>query len=167
MLIVSLAAVACSPAYGDYGGKRDRDAEAKVALPPYPKPDNYLQFEVSATTPFAFFVDAKSLSIGSDGVVRYTLIAKSANGALNVSYEGLRCADGQYRVYAFGGADNAWSEARDSQWRAIRADPRNGERATLYSDYFCPFAAPVTSVEQALRALKSGGYAQATSNTRY
>ena len=156
-LVLPLAAGAQTLGDGDAASARNRSGEVQVPLPPYPKAENYLPFEVSATVPFAFFVDAKSLSIGSDGVMRYALIAKSTDGVLNISFEGIRCADRQYRIYAFGRVDNTWSEARNSKWQAIRSDTRNPQRAVLYSDYFCPFAAPVTSVEQAVRVLRSGG----------
>jgi hypothetical protein len=156
-LLLPLAAGAQTSAIGERDGDQARRGEVQVSLPQYPEPENYLRFEVSATTPFAFSVDAKSLSVGADAVVRYTLIAKSAAGALNISFEGMRCADRQYRIYAFGTGDKSWHEARNSKWQAIRSDSRNAQRAVLYSDYFCPFAAPIASAEDALRALRSGG----------
>lgn len=128
-----------------------------MPLPAYPKPENYLPLQVSATTPFDFFVDAKSISVGKDGVVRYSLIATSKDGALNVSFEGLRCSDVQFRVYAFGRPDSTWSEARNSQWRQIPADARNAQRAVLYRDFFCRARGIVGSAEEAVRALRSGG----------
>lgn len=97
LLILPLAAAAQTFGFGEKKGRRDSDA-AKLTLPRYPEPENYLPFEVSATTPFAFFVDAKSVSVGADNVVRYSLIAKSAEGALNVSFEGLRCGEHQVRL---------------------------------------------------------------------
>ena len=136
---------------------REGGSEAKVLLPQYPKPENYLPFEVSATTPFQFFVDAKSLSVGQDGVVRYTLIAKSTDGALNVSFEGMRCSDAKFRVYALGGTDNSWIEVRDSKWLPIRADLRNGQRTELFNYYFCPTSGNITTADEGVRALRNGG----------
>ncbi len=156
-LILPLVAGAQTSGIGESDGDQARRGEVQVSLPQYPKPENYLPFEVSATTPFAFFVDAKSLSVGADGVVRYTVIAKSAAGALNISFEGMRCSDRQYRIYALGTADKIWHGARNSKWQVIRSEPRNAQRAVLYGDYFCPFAAPIASADEALRALKSGG----------
>ena len=112
---------------------------------------------MSATTPFVFFVDAKSISVDTDGVVRYSVIAKSSDGGLNISFEGMRCADGQFRVYAFGRADNTWSEARNSKWEPIRVDQRNAQRAVLYSEYFCPVTGNIATSEEGLRALQKGG----------
>jgi len=155
-LILPLAAGAQTAGYADYPGARSRSADAKVPPPSYPKPEDYLPFQVSAITPFQFFVDAKSLSVGTDGVVYYTLIAKSENGASNISFEGMRCADSQYRIYAFGKSDNTWAEARYAEWRAIKSDPRNGQRAVLYRNFFCPYASPIADAEEGVRALERG-----------
>jgi len=157
LLIVPLAAAAQTPGTdGDYGS-RDRPGEAKVALPEYPRPENYLPFEVSAVTPFAFFVDSKSISVGPGAVLRYTLIAKSADGALNISYESMRCTDGNFRVYAYGSVGDSWFEVRNSKWELIRSDRRNPQRAVLFNDYFCPLTGYVSNAADAVRVLKSGG----------
>lgn len=156
LLLLPIAASAQTPGSATNYGERDRRDEVAVTLPPYPKPENYLPFQVSATTPFLFFVDANSLSVGADHVVQYSLIAKSAEGGLNVSYEGMRCSDMQFRVYAYGRSDNAWSEARNSQWEPIRITSRNTQRAVLYRDFFCPVAGYIETAEEGVRVLKSG-----------
>ncbi|MBE0625647.1 MAG: CNP1-like family protein [Burkholderiales bacterium] len=156
LLILSFSAGAQTPG-AEYGsGSRNRRAEAQVPLPQYPKPEDYLSFEVSATTPFDFFVDAKSVSVSTDDVVRYTVVAESASGAKNVSFEGMRCSDKVFRIYAVGRSDNTWSEVRDSSWQPITVDQRNVQRAVLYRDFFCPFAGNVADIGEALRALRTG-----------
>lgn len=140
-----------------------RWSEVQAQLPDYPKAENYLPLKVSATTPFDFFVDAKSVSVGKDGVVRYSLIAKSSGGALNVSFEGMRCSQRQYRIYAFGRSDKTWSEARGSGWQAIPDDTRNAQRAVLYSNFFCPAGSTIATPEEGLQALRNGGHPRATS----
>jgi len=159
-LILMLPIAAGAQLFGsdERGGERERQTgpEAPVTLPQFPRQEDYLPFEVSATTPFDFFVDAKSISVSANRVVRYTVIAKSAGGALNISFEGLRCADNQFRVYALGRADKTWSELRNSRWEAIRGEARNAQRAVLYTDYFCPTTRDITSAEEGVRALKNG-----------
>ena len=135
--------------------------EVQAQLPEYPKPENYLPLRVSATTPFDFFVDAKSVSVGKDGVVRYSLIAKSSAGALNVSFEGIRCSERKFRIYAFGRSDNTWSEARSSLWQPMPADSRNAQRAVLYSEYFCPGGGIIYTPEEGVQALRRGGHPSA------
>jgi hypothetical protein len=155
-LMLPLAAWAqAGGAEGNYGNVLRVD-EAQVPISEYPKSENYLPLQVSATATFTFFVDAKSVSVGKDGVVRYTLIARSADGVPNVSFEGIRCSTGQFRIYAFGRSDNTWSEARGSQWQPIPADKRNAQRAVLYADYFCSKTRIIETSDEAVQALKSG-----------
>lgn len=156
-LILPLAAAAQTSDFGENSGDRGSGGEVQVPLPAFPKPDNYLPFQVSTTTPFAFFVDAKSISVGAGRVVRYSVIAKSADGALNISFEGMRCADDQFRVYAFGRPDNTWSEVRNSHWQAIGDNPRDAPRKVLHNDFFCPDTGDIATAEQGVRALKSRG----------
>jgi CNP1-like family len=163
MLMLPLAAAAQTPGFGDSHGEQASRAQTPVPLPPYPEPKNYLPFQVSDILPFAFFVDAKSISVSADGVVRYSLIAKSSDGALNISYEGMRCSDGQFRVYAFGRPDKTWFEVRDPKWQVIRKNPSNAQRAVLYNDFFCPvIGGAIATAEEGVRALKNGGNQRAT-----
>lgn len=132
-----------------------REIEAKI--PAYPVPDGLLPFAVSAASPHRFYVDAQSLSIGEDGVVRYTLVIKAAGGAMNVTYEGIRCELGQQKLYAVGRADGTWARARNPQWRAIEQRKANSHHAALFRDYLCDGAgpnSPVASVGEALQKLK-------------
>lgn len=156
-LVLPFAAWAQSHNFDAAFDDDSRWVEVQSQLPPYPKPENYLPFKVNAVTPFDFFVDAKSVSIGNDGVVRYSLIAKSTGGALNISFEGMRCSGRQYRVYAFGRSDNTWSKARSSRWQPLSQDAGDVQRAMLYSDFFCPGDNIVATAERGLQALKNGG----------
>jgi len=137
-------------------------AENQVPLPEYPKAENYLPLEVSETTSFSFFVDAKSISVGSDGVVRYSLIAKSPDGALNISHEGIRCSGREFRVYAFGRSDNTWSESRVSRWQPIPSDTRNAQRSVLYREFLCPLGSIIQAPEEGVQALRRGGHPRVT-----
>lgn len=159
LALVLLLAAGAPQAYGENGrgAGPGRGAEAQVSFPEYPKPENYLPFEVSGTTPFDFFVDAKSVSVGADGEVRYTAIAKSPDGALNITFEGMRCTTHEFRIYAFGRADNSWFKARDSKWREIRVDPRNAQRSVLHGDFFCSIGGNITTGAAGVRALMNGG----------
>jgi hypothetical protein len=126
----------------------------KLLLPPAPNAADLVPFYVGPT-PFAFFVDRSSVVLGQDGVVRYTLVARSGSGATNVSYEGIRCATYARRAYAFGAADGSWSQARNSQWvpmDRLAADPQT----VLANDFFCPDRGPVRSTDEARRALALG-----------
>ena len=56
--------------------------ELQAQLPPYPKNENLLKFDTGSNTSNSYFVDATSVSVGEDHVVRYTLVVKTSGGAL-------------------------------------------------------------------------------------
>lgn len=136
--------------------------EDHVQLPAYPQPENLVEFFVSSANPFRFFIDRASLSIGTDGVVRYTLIARSTSGSESVSFEGIRCKSGILKVYAYGRtADKTWVPSRGSRWRDIQARSVNRQHGALQRDYFCPQRMPIFTPEEGIDALKRGAHPNA------
>lgn len=111
--------------------------ESAVVLPGAPKKDDLLRYEVSATSTMSFAVDAKSLSVGNDDIVRFTSVITSPSGAMNVSYEGLRCYTGERKLYASGRPDGSWNAFPDAAWRPVSSAGANSYHATLMKDYFC------------------------------
>lgn len=140
-VFASLMAAAGAHAQSQFDGDVDDNAkpwqETTVQLPPAPLQHDLLPFYVSPLATQSFAIDAKSLAVGSDGVIRYTLVAVSSAGARNVSYEGIRCATHESKVYAFGQADGSWARSHHGQWRAIHGYGPNRPRAALATDYFC------------------------------
>jgi hypothetical protein len=121
----------------DFDDKDKPWQEVAVQLPAAPAAENLLPFYVSATATQAFLIDPKSLTVGSDGVVRYTLVSMSPQGATNISYEGIRCSSFEKKLYAFGQANGGWSRSRRDQWERIIAGNANRQHAALAQDYFC------------------------------
>jgi CNP1-like family protein len=66
-----------------------------------------------------FGVDPDSISIGSDGIVRYVVVATSSSGVVNGIYEGVRCDKGEVKVYARHNATGGWTVSKDPKWRAV------------------------------------------------
>ncbi len=138
---------------------KERFTDAEVKLPALPREENLLQFKAGPDTRHRFFIDTQALSIDSNGVVRYTLVVKTAGGATNVSYEGMRCDLRQFKVYALGQSHGIWMPARDPQWQAINHLNRSAHHGVLQRDYFCTGKsrnAPVASVEEALQLIRYG-----------
>lgn len=102
-----------------------------------------------------FMVDERSISVGDDGVVRYTLVVEASGGARNVTFEGVRCVSGSYRIYAIGGHDGRWREARNSEWAPIAGSTHNRPRAALAFDHFCDDRVPPRNRDDALRRLRA------------
>lgn len=128
--------------------------ELQTQLPPAPREEKLLPFYVSAATDNRFFIDSASISIGEDGVVRYALLVKSPQGAANLTFEGIRCATREMKIYAFGRADGTWSKARLAKWTPIRYQDRNRQHHMLFDDFFCPDGSAIKNPEQALNALR-------------
>jgi hypothetical protein len=111
--------------------------EAAIQLPNPPAAANLMEFYVGPTATQDFFVDGQSMSISGDGVIRYTLVSKSRSGAINISYEGIRCATAERKQYAYGRQDGTWDLARNPAWRPITELVANRQHAALVKDYFC------------------------------
>lgn len=112
---------------------------------------------MSAATDFDFAIDAASLAVGEDGVVRYTLVARSPGGIENVTFEGIRCATWEYRIYATALAGGAWSRT-GAPWRPIQPLSIQRWHNALATEYFCPQGNPIHSAEEGRRALRAGGH---------
>ena len=129
-------------------------AEVEVQLPAYPDDANLIPFRVGSVEDTQYFIDAASLSVGDDGVVRYVAVVSSSSGARNVSYEGMRCATAERRLYAFGRPDRTWSKARGAQWLRIRGGANN-HVVELFGSYFCKLGSVVTNADDARRVLRA------------
>ena len=140
--------------------------EEKVKLPPAPKAEDLIEFDAGPTRRgFEHFVDGATLSLGEDGVIRYTLVITSDAGARNVSYEGMRCKTAERKVYAYGRRDGTWSKARDQEWRSIDQSTGEGPIYILYDDFFCPGRSAVASASEAVAALKAGAHPRSSDET--
>jgi len=131
-------------------------AEAEAEFPAFPQEANLREFYVSEVTTHKFYIDATTLSVGKDGVVRYVLVVRTSGGATNTSFEGIRCESGEMKIYATGHHDGQWAKARRSEWRRIENKPVNRHHAVLARELFCPFAVPIKTPAEGLEALRLG-----------
>lgn len=111
--------------------------EIAVQLPPTPQDANLAEFYLSPNATMKAFVDLKSVSVGTDNVVRYTVVTKAEGGAVNVIYEGMRCETWEKKSYAFGHPDGKWSRSRNDKWQQIKDRGGNRIDGALFRDYFC------------------------------
>jgi hypothetical protein len=163
--VAALALLACqqTPHYTDNLQAEDEaDGWKEVAakFPPYPRNENLLRFDVDDASPHRFYIDSPSLAIGTDGVVRYTLVTRTAGGATNISFEGIRCEGRRHKYYATGEASGAWTPARNPQWRRIAMQDPDRQRLALVDTYLCVGRQPRKPVQETLRLLRYGPGAQ-------
>lgn len=128
--------------------------EEVLRLPNAPEARNLLPFYVSAATSNRFYLDAASLLVGNDGIVRYTLLVLTPEGGRNVGYEGMRCETKERRIYASGRRDGSWSLSRNSEWSRIQDAAGNRQYAALFLDYLCRDGVIARNVDEILASLK-------------
>jgi hypothetical protein len=131
-------------------------SEVSSPLPPYPRAENLAEFQIVGTTSFRFFADLTSVRVDADRVVRYTVIARSASGIENVSFEGIHCESREYKVYAYGSTDRTWIPPRNPQWQSISSTSNNDLRNSLHRYYLCPKGIPQRNAKDAIAVLKGG-----------
>lgn len=161
LLLLVLAGCARAPDLRSDWERRNLPAEPApeeaLAMPAYPAAARLVEVAVPGGGSFRYYVDPASLGTGRDGIVRYTVVARSPAGSENVFYEGLRCMTRQYRVYAIGRGDGTWG-GRQGDWQPLAASATQPWRAVLFRNYFCPHSDPVRSAAEGVQALESGGH---------
>lgn len=151
---LSIAAHAQSRFEQDFDDEEKPWQEIATQLPAAPKTENLIPFYVSATTTLKFAIDSKSLTAGSDGVMRYILVSKSDSGAENISYEGIRCESAEVKLYAFGHKDGTWGRSRRDKWEPIVEKTTNRQHAALARDYFCDNKVIAGNVDEILDRMR-------------
>ncbi|MFL6718910.1 MAG: CNP1-like family protein [Burkholderiaceae bacterium] len=162
LAVAALSAFFCiPPAFSQSQLDEDFDDTGKtwqeiaVQLPAPPTPEHLIPFYVSATATQTFAVDEKSLDVGKDGVIRFTLVSTSPSGAKNISYEGIRCASFEKKSYAYGRDDGSWSRSRRDQWEPIVRNAANRQHGVLAVDFFCDGKSVAGDRQTLLKRLRS------------
>ena len=121
--------------------------EIAVKIPAYPETADMRQIDGGDRRGYRYYLDTKSVAVGEDGVVRFALAIVTPGGGSNVTFEGIRCEQRDYRVYAIGRSDRTWSNARNSQWRHVQAADVDNHRGILAEEYFCDRKVPKPHAE--------------------
>lgn len=130
------------------------DWKENEAPPPPPlRTRNLVPIDVAGTS-LRFGVDPESISIGSDGVVRYVVVATSNSGAVNGIYEGLKCNSGEVKVYARHNPDSGWVPAGNSEWRDVYSIPNTRYSLAIARSGACRQRAANVSPAQILQDLR-------------
>jgi hypothetical protein len=153
--LVAVPALAQTPYAYVFEDEEDKGPwkEGEVQFPAPPVDKDLLPLQTEANTAMRFAVDPKSLSIGKDGVVRYTVVSMSPGGARTASFEGIRCKTFERRVYGYNHKD-AWSKSRNSEWKRIVRGERNGYADTLALDFFCQATTQVGTRDEIITRIR-------------
>lgn len=157
---------ACCMAFAISGSPamaQDRTAEAPQALavtPPSFDVQHLQTFEVSPSSALVYGIDPSTLAVDNQGVVRYVLVARSASGALNVLYEGIRCQTAELITYARWDNRSAWNVDEAAEWRPLSSTGSTRHAMRLAHAAVCEGPTPNGDAPNILRTLKRGGMAE-------
>lgn len=133
----------------------DAGGAATQAPPPPPlKLEGLITLEVPGSA-LRFGIDPGSISVGSDQVVRYVVIARSTSGVVNAMYEGIRCQSGEYMLYARHNGSGGWSVLGEPSWRPLQDQRYSRHGLIIARSGICNGRGANGSAEQIVRDLRS------------
>ncbi len=140
----------------DYTPPSDEWQETTIRIPDGYDPSDLQSFTLRGRQDrFEYAIERGSLQAGPDGVMRFLLVIRSAQGSVNSSYEGLRCGHRQAKAYAYGSASGL-SPLADPEWQDIPKGS-SGYQAILYEDLLCNLSTGQPNPPDAvIRAMRSG-----------
>jgi hypothetical protein len=95
-----------------------------------------------------YFIDRASVSMGEDGVLRYTIVVRPPKGAGNVLYEGIRCATAEYKTYAYATSSGEFRPLTAQVWRKLKTKAYNDYHRVLAERYVCDQGGATLSEKQ-------------------
>ncbi len=144
----------------DSAAPRKAPVEPAVSLPAAPKDQDLLGFDVIPRTTLEYFVDASSISLPGEGIVRFTVVARTGSAA-NVSYEGFRCLTREHKIYARANRNGAWLPVKDPGWTPISDRTTPMYRRELYWNFLCPAKHVISTPREGADALRFGRHPNA------
>ena len=130
--------------------------EAQVTAPASFSTEAVTAFVLDAQSSMRLGIDPKTLTVDPDGVVRYVLVAKSSQGALNVLYEGIRCATAEVKVYARWDNVSSWNTSGKAEWEPLAFRGTTRRAMQMARGGVCEGKVPNGTPARILRALQSG-----------
>lgn len=139
-----------------------------VRFPPLPKPGKLIELDSSAIgTRYQYYLDPASVSVGKDGVTRYTIVIVSPSGARNVLYEGIHCDASNARTFGYATrTSRGFQPATGSRWEPLEINGARAYRYYLADRFVCDqvgSALDIKAVRRRLMALARGLPIQAPS----
>jgi len=130
--------------------------EAAAVPPASFSTEALLPFEVMKASALTYGIDPNTLTVGEDGVVRYVMVARSTSGALNVLYQGIRCATAETKTYGRLSDKGTWNASPDADWQALSFRGPNRPAMILARQGVCEGRTIMGNTQKILATLKSG-----------
>ncbi len=101
-------------------------------------------------------IDPDTISIGTDGVVRYVVVARAtSSGLVNAFYEGLRCDTAEVITYARTVGDAPWTAVAQPAWASLAANRPSRHALQFARQAACEGFTRRLTVREMVQALKS------------
>ncbi len=139
---------------------RDADPDwEELQAPPPPVYDlgRQVSFEIlHASNELKWGIDPKTITVSSDGVTRYVVMATSRSGSTNVFFEAINCLRGEVKTYARVNQAGQWTLMEPAQWKGLNSGLPSRHALALARTAFCEGAVARTDVDDMVRRLKTG-----------
>lgn len=130
--------------------------ESSVTPPASFNTDALQPFDVMKDSALTYGIDPGSLTVGEDGVVRFVMVARSSSGALNVLYQGIRCASAETKTYARLSDKGSWNSSPNAAWQELSFRGPTRPSMMLARQGVCDGKAVMGTPRKILSALKTG-----------
>ena len=130
--------------------------EAEVRLPDTVNLARVVTFELTRPASLVFGIEADSLRIDTDGVVRYAFVARSSSGAVNVLFEGMRCQTAEVKLYAHWDKGSGWTPVVASEWKPLSFQGPTRRAMQMARGGICAQSMPNGSPALILSTLRNG-----------
>lgn len=158
-LLAAIALLVSAAAHAQYADL-DRADWKEDAAPPPPvySTSRLIDIEMPRSATVRMGIDPETITINHDtGIVRYVVVARGPS-AVNATYEGIRCATGEYRVYGRQVQGNPWTPSGENDWKSMRGQTSVMVQHPyrLARDGMCIGTGVRQTVADMVRELKSG-----------
>lgn len=129
--------------------------ELDVKPPATFRTDNLVMVEMPRYLSVRIGIDPDTLTVSSDGIVRYVVVALTNSGNVNAAFEGIWCRAGDVKTYARAGNDRQWEPVANAQWEDLSANRPSRHAHALARQGVCDGrSAAGRSPQDILRKLK-------------
>ncbi|MDB5894370.1 MAG: hypothetical protein JWQ88_1901 [Rhodoferax sp.] len=157
LVAAALTAAALAGNYANAAGPEAAEEpvwkEVETPSPPAFNAGQLIDIDVGPNVALRYGVDPGTVAIGNDGVIRYVVVASSANASAAL-YEGIRCATGEVKTYARFN-DGKWDLAKSPEWRSLFNNSASRHSLALARQGACDNSSPAQSVRDMVQAMKA------------
>lgn len=93
--------------------------EAKAPAPPAFTTDHLIPIDMPHYVTLEVGIDPATVSVGTDGVVRFVVVMRNTSGSGTAAYEGIRCTTDEVKTYARTNSAGQWVAIAAPGWRSI------------------------------------------------